>query len=88
MPKQVPDELIGPIREAVFAGHKIEAIKLYRVATGQGLKEAKDFVEALESEMRQREPENFAASARGTGCSVSTAILISLIATIVKYLIA
>jgi large subunit ribosomal protein L7/L12 len=30
------------------AGHKIEAIKLYRERTGLGLKEAKDAVEALE----------------------------------------
>ena len=33
---------------ALRAGNKIEAIKHYRAATGVGLKEAKDAVEALE----------------------------------------
>jgi len=39
----VPEEVI----EAVRAGRKIEAIKLYRSATGVGLKDAKDFVDQL-----------------------------------------
>jgi hypothetical protein len=33
------------IREAVDAGRKIEAIKLYREATGAGLAEAKDAID-------------------------------------------
>ena len=36
------------IVEAAQAGRKIEAIKLYRQSSGVGLKEAKDFVEALQ----------------------------------------
>jgi hypothetical protein len=34
--------------EAVTAGEKIQAIKLYRQTAGVGLKEAKDFIEALQ----------------------------------------
>jgi hypothetical protein len=34
--------------EAMRRGNKIQAIKLYRVATGDGLKEAKDFIEEVE----------------------------------------
>lgn len=36
------------VREQVGRGNKIEAIRLYREATGVGLKEAKDAVEAME----------------------------------------
>jgi hypothetical protein len=35
------------IMELMNAGHKIQAIKLYREQTGAGLKEAKDYVERL-----------------------------------------
>ena len=36
------------LRALMAAGRKIEAIKQYRAATGAGLAEAKDAVEALE----------------------------------------
>src|SRR5580700_7228862 len=36
------------VTEAVQSGQKIKAIKLYRQASGVGLKEAKDFVEAVQ----------------------------------------
>jgi len=36
------------IAEAVRAGQKINAIKLYRQSTGVGLKEAKEFIEELQ----------------------------------------
>ncbi|MEJ2410452.1 MAG: ribosomal protein L7/L12 [Novosphingobium sp.] len=44
---------VGPairteIESAIAAGRKIEAIKLLRDATGMGLKESKDAVEAME----------------------------------------
>ncbi len=37
------------IREALLAGHKIHAIKLYRSLYGVGLKDAKDAIDAMES---------------------------------------
>lgn len=37
------------VREQIERGNKIEAIRLYREATGVGLKEAKDAVEAMET---------------------------------------
>jgi ribosomal protein L7/L12 len=40
----VPPEVV----EAVRQGEKIKAIKLYRRATGAGLKESKDFVEQVQ----------------------------------------
>jgi ribosomal L7/L12-like protein len=36
------------IAEAVRAGEKIKAIKLYRQSAGVGLKEAKDFIEEVQ----------------------------------------
>jgi ribosomal protein L7/L12 len=41
------------IRELLLAGKKIEAIKQYREASGLGLKESKDAVEAIEKELRK-----------------------------------
>ncbi|KHK89398.1 ribosomal protein L7/L12 [Novosphingobium malaysiense] len=40
--------LRAEIETAVAEGHKIDAIKLLREATGMGLKESKDAVEAME----------------------------------------
>lgn len=41
----------GEIREMLARKKKIEAIKIYRKATNLGLKEAKDYVEAIEAQM-------------------------------------
>ena len=40
--------LPGEIAEAVRAGQKIQAIKLYRQSSGVGLKKAKDFIEEFQ----------------------------------------
>jgi ribosomal protein L7/L12 len=45
----LPLKQAGDIAQLVRAGKKIEAIKLYRELTGEGLKESKDAIEALES---------------------------------------
>lgn len=42
------DNLSTELRDLLAAGQKIEAIKRYREATGVGLAEAKEAVEALE----------------------------------------
>ena len=44
----LPADISAQVELALASGHKIEAIKLVRDATGMGLKEAKDFVEGLE----------------------------------------
>ncbi len=56
------------ITDSIIAGRKIEAIKLYREHSGKGLKEAKDFVDALEAELRAKEPEKFTSGPTGKGC--------------------
>lgn len=64
------DETRDQITQAIFAGHKIEAIKLYREATGQGLKESKDFIEALTVELRDKHPDKVPESKAGCGPTV------------------
>jgi len=51
-----PEEQANRVKEALFAGQKIQAIKLYREQTGVGLAEAKDEVEKLEATLRTTSP--------------------------------
>jgi len=71
MSDDLSPDVKNEIADAIFAHRKIEAIKLYREASGQGLKEAKEFVEALTTELREQSPEKFSAgSASGCGSAV------------------
>ncbi len=77
MSKNLTEPQTEAIADALAAGQKIQAIKLYREYTGKGLKEAKDFVEALEPELRKKDPERFAhQKAQGKGCA---AMLVALV---------
>lgn len=52
-PELLQNQQLNPaIREAMMAGNKILAIKLYREQYGVGLKEAKDAVDAMEGQYR------------------------------------
>lgn len=53
------DEQRTQMTELLFIGHKLNAIKIYRQATGAGLKESKDFVDTLEASLQQTMPEKF-----------------------------
>ena len=68
MSKPIPPEAAKQITEFLYGGRKIDAIKLYREHSEQGLKESKDFVEALEAELRAKEPGKFTAPPGGKGC--------------------
>ncbi len=74
MSKPIPPEVAKEIADHVFAGRKIAAIKLYREHSGQGLKESKDFVEALEAELRAKDPGKFAPVTPGKGCLGTIAV--------------
>lgn len=71
MSEQLSDAVQKQMADALAAGQKIEAIKIYRAATGEGLKEAKDFVEDLVPKLVEQDPETYGklASAKGTGCT-------------------
>ncbi len=73
---------IDQIQAAVFAGEKIQAIKLYRTATGEGLMESKQFIDALEDELRRTDPDKFTAPA-AKGCGVTILALIAMFAVLV-----
>jgi hypothetical protein len=59
MSDPISDGDLREIRDAIFAGRTIEAIKLYRQYTKSGLKEAKHAVEELEKKLRSESPERF-----------------------------
>ena len=51
------EDHVRQITECLLAGQKIQAIKLYREATGEGLKEAKEFIESLTATLLERHPD-------------------------------
>jgi ribosomal protein L7/L12 len=63
------------INEAIFAGKKIEAIKLYREQTKVGLAEAKREVEEIEKQLRASVPGLFTTPPAGQGCLSAVAIV-------------
>jgi ribosomal protein L7/L12 len=56
------------IQQALYGAQKIQAIKIYREATGAGLSEAKAAVEKLEAELRAATPEKFTRPEARKGC--------------------
>ncbi len=58
---------LNAIADALRAGNKIEAIKLHREATGLGLKESKDEIEAIEAGLRAKFPDQVPAKPAGKG---------------------
>jgi hypothetical protein len=79
MPAPIPEHDMQQIRAAIFAGRKIEAIKLYREASGQGLKESKDFVDALDEELRKTNPGDFSTAPAGKGCAGVITLAVGLL---------
>jgi len=43
----VPDTITDELKRLILEGKKIEATKKYRIATGLGLKEAKEYIDSL-----------------------------------------
>ena len=64
----LPEDALPSIREALYGGQKIQAVKLHREATGSSLRETKDAIEALELELRATTPERFLAKPSSPGC--------------------
>ena len=66
--KQYLEDVPQELQDLIFAGQKIQAIKLAREKKGWGLKEAKEQIEGIEAKLRERCPDRFTASASGSGC--------------------
>lgn len=50
----LPDHISDQVMQALREGKKIEAIKVFKDATGLGLKESKDLVELLENKIGRK----------------------------------
>jgi hypothetical protein len=72
------------IQAHLFAGRKIQAIKVYREAAGVGLKEAKDAMEAYAAKLYEQSPQSFAKDPTAkSGClGVFLLILLGAIAVL------
>jgi len=64
----IPEGKLAAIKQLLFQGRKIEAIKLHRESARAGLAESKTAVDALEKELREKSPENFAPTTDRRGC--------------------
>jgi len=79
MNEQIPEDQLAAIKEAIFKGHKIQAIKLYRDTTNTGLKEAKDAADKLESELRAASPEKFAVGKAPSGGCLNILLILCIL---------
>ena len=86
MANELTPEQLTAVSNAVYAGNKIEAIKLYRTATGNDLKDSKDAVEKLTLELEAKNPAMFAKQRRQGG-SLATPVFWGAIAALIVYLI-
>jgi hypothetical protein len=79
MPPPLSDAAMKSLTDALLAGRKIEAIKIYRELTGLGLRESKDEVEAIEARLRAQFPDKFPVAAQGKGCLTAVVMVALLI---------
>ena len=79
MADELTPEQLTKISNTIYVGNKIEAIKLYRTATGKDLKDSKDAVEKLAVELEARNPAMFARRRRHSG-SLATLVFWGAIA--------
>jgi hypothetical protein len=86
MDKSIPEADAEAIRQSIFAGHKIEAIRRLRASTDLDLHGAKKMVEQLEQELRSTSPEKFTATG-GKGCSTRAAALALAVAIGIAWVI-
>ncbi|MFY9255001.1 MAG: ribosomal protein L7/L12 [Fuerstiella sp.] len=76
-------EVIHEITDALAAAQKIQAIKIYRDATGKGLKEAKQFIDELTPQLIEQDPERFAKLQRAKAGCGSAVLIFALLGTAV-----
>jgi hypothetical protein len=76
---QLTEQQRQAMNAEIFGGRKIEAIKLFREATGCQLVDAKKAVEDVEKDLRQREPTKFTHRAGKFGCMSAVAVVALLV---------
>jgi hypothetical protein len=82
MNNQIPDSTLEEIQKCLFEQSKIQAIKIYKEATGEGLKESKEAIERLDSELRSKFPERYTVGPKPAGC-MSVLALIAIPAVLI-----
>jgi hypothetical protein len=87
MANELTPEQLTTIGNAIYAGNKIEAIKLYRTAAGKDLKDSKDAVEKLAAELEAGNPAMFARQRSQSGSLATLAFWGAIAAAIVYFAI-
>jgi len=85
MTDELTPERLTAISNALYADNKIEAIKLYRTATGKDLKDSKEAVEKLAMELEARNPAMFAKQRRQGGSLATLVFWGALVAVIIYF---
>lgn len=83
MKHSVPDEQFKRISDALFGGHKIAAIKIYRESTGEELAESKAAVEEIEAKLRAQSPEKFSRKVVKISGPVGASVIIAVAVLII-----
>lgn len=87
MTNELTPEQLTVIVAAVYADNKIEAIKLYRSATGKDLKDSKDAVEKLAAELEAKDPARFMRQRKQQTRSLAGLMLWAAIALMIIYFV-
>lgn len=83
MSNDTPDQsLIDRVTDALSQGRKIEAIKLYRDATGKDLRDSKQFIDALIPQLIDKDPERFQHLTQRSGCAAAMLLSATLTLTV------
>ncbi|MCE9619200.1 MAG: ribosomal protein L7/L12 [Planctomycetes bacterium] len=88
-PRELSGDQLSAIKDDLFHGKKIAAIKKHREATGSNLKDAKMFVDQLESELRAASPELFVVQPASAGCGafIISIFVIAAVVMVVLWLL-
>jgi len=79
MNQPIPENTLALIKEALYRGEKIRAIKLHREATGMGLAESKAEVDKLQASLRAASQEKFTTASSGKGCLAIVVVVVCVI---------
>ncbi len=86
MTDELNPEQLTAVSNAIYSGNKVEAIKLYRVASGKDLKDSKDAVEKLAAELQAKNPAMFMRQRKQVG-SLAGLMLWAAIALMIIYFV-
>lgn len=84
MADELNPQQLTAVSNAIYSGNKVEAIKIYRSATGKDLKDSKDAVEKLAAELAAQDPARFRHQRQQTR-SLAGLMLWAAIALIIIY---